>query len=257
MHRRPVDPRSFLSVWLLGVLGVVASIPYLFRSGVLDPATLPVSPVVAVLGTVVQTALLLAVATWIGLSLGPAVGLRTPFLDAWLDGHPLPDPRPVVVQALGFGVAAGALVLALERFAFASRVAVGSGAAAASPSALAVGVLAAFAGGTYEEILLRFGVVTAIVRGLSRLRPTPDGMPRPWMHWAAIVPAAALFAVGHLPATAQIAALSPLVVVRALVLNGLPGIVFGWLYWKGGLEAAMVAHFGAGIVVHVVPVLAA
>ena len=27
--------------------------------------------------------------------------------------------------------------------------------------------------------------------------------------------------------------------------------VFGWLYWKRGLEAAMISHFSADIVTHV------
>jgi hypothetical protein len=35
------------------------------------------------------------------------------------------------------------------------------------------------------------------------------------------------------------------------VLNGIGGIVFGWLYWRNGLESAMTAHFSADIVVHV------
>jgi hypothetical protein len=70
------------------------------------------------------------------------------------------------------------------------------------------------------------------------------------------VVAAALFAVGHLPATAALLPLTPLVVVRALVLNGLSGLVFGWLTWKRGILAAMLAHFSADIVLHtVVPVL--
>lgn len=251
MARRQVDRRSFLAVWLLGVAGVVASVPYLFRTGVLDPAALPLSPALAVVATIGQTAVLLAAATWIGLSLGPAVGLRTPFLDAALDGHPMPDPRPVVAQALGLGGAAGALVLALDRFAFAGRIAVGSGIAGTPLEVLGVGVLAALAGGTYEEILLRFGAMTLVVWALWRLRPGPDGMPRPWMHWLGVVLTAALFAVGHLPATAQLTALTPAVIARALVLNGLPGALFGWLYWKGGLEAAMIAHVGAGLVLHV------
>ncbi len=45
--------------------------------------------------------------------------------------------------------------------------------------------------------------------------------------------------------------LSPAVVARALVLNGVGGVVFGWLYWRRGLLAAMVAHFSADVVLHV------
>jgi membrane protease YdiL (CAAX protease family) len=69
--------------------------------------------------------------------------------------------------------------------------------------------------------------------------------------WTANVLAAAIFGVGHLPATAALMALTPLVVTRALVLNGLAGVVFGWLYWRRGLLAAMVAHFCGDLVLHV------
>jgi len=45
--------------------------------------------------------------------------------------------------------------------------------------------------------------------------------------------------------------LSPAVIARAVILNGIPGVAFGWLYWQRGLEAAMVAHFSADLVLHV------
>jgi membrane protease YdiL (CAAX protease family) len=38
------------------------------------------------------------------------------------------------------------------------------------------------------------------------------------------------------------------------VLNSLAGLVFGWLYWRRGLKAAMVAHFSADLVLHVLVV---
>jgi len=60
-----------------------------------------------------------------------------------------------------------------------------------------------------------------------------------------------LFGLGHLPATANILPLTPLVITRAVVLNGVGGVIFGWLYWKRGLESAMVAHFSADLILHV------
>ena len=63
--------------------------------------------------------------------------------------------------------------------------------------------------------------------------------------------AAVVFGLGHLPATAALLPLTPAVIARAVVLNGIPGVVFGWLFWRRGLEAAMVAHFGADLVLHV------
>jgi hypothetical protein len=38
--------------------------------------------------------------------------------------------------------------------------------------------------------------------------------------------------------------------VRILVLNLIPGILFGALFWKRGLLAAMTAHFSADVLMH-------
>lgn len=37
--------------------------------------------------------------------------------------------------------------------------------------------------------------------------------------------------------------LNPLVVIATLVLNGIGGLVFGWLFWTFGLESAILGHF--------------
>jgi len=69
--------------------------------------------------------------------------------------------------------------------------------------------------------------------------------------WAANIVTAVLFGLGHLPATAELAPLSVALVVRAVVLNGTAGLVFGALYRRYGLEWAMTSHFGVDIVAHV------
>jgi membrane protease YdiL (CAAX protease family) len=87
-------------------------------------------------------------------------------------------------------------------------------------------------------------------------RLTGTAVPRPLVVWAAIAITALLFGAGHLPTAAALLPLSPLVIARALLFNGLGGMVFGWLYWKRSLVAAMIAHFSADIVLHVlVPVI--
>ena len=74
--------------------------------------------------------------------------------------------------------------------------------------------------------------------------------------WFALLVAAVLFGAGHLPAAAKIWPLDGVVIARTLLLNGIGGVAFGWLYWKRGLEAAMIAHFSADIVLHVFAPLA-
>jgi membrane protease YdiL (CAAX protease family) len=111
-------------------------------------------------------------------------------------------------------------------------------------------LLASFYGGINEEILLRLFAVSGIA--LSRIN---NGVATELIFWAAIVLAAILFGIGHLPATARLAPLTPLLIVRALLLNGIAGILAGYLYWRYGLETAMIAHFSADIVLHVLPPL--
>src|SRR5262249_24688424 len=120
---------------------------------------------------------------------------------------------------------------------------------AANPAAWK-GFLASFYGGIDEEVFLRFGVMTLLVLGVGKIFHTGE-RPTGTAFWLANIIAATLFGLGHLPATAMLMPLTRLVVLRALLLNGIPGVVFGLLYWKRGLEAAMVSHFAADLVLHV------
>jgi len=114
------------------------------------------------------------------------------------------------------------------------------------------GFLASFYGGIAEEVLLRLFIVSLIVWITFKIKKTKDGNPTNFGIWIAIILSAILFGIGHLPATAQIVPLTGLVVFRAILLNGIGGIIFGWLYWKKGLESAIIAHFSTDIVLHVI-----
>jgi hypothetical protein len=45
-----------------------------------------------------------------------------------------------------------------------------------------------------------------------------------------------------------VVSLTPIVVIRTVLLNALGRVVFGWLFWRRSLEAAMVAHGSVHIV---------
>lgn len=116
------------------------------------------------------------------------------------------------------------------------------------------GFLGSFYGGIVEEILLRLFLVTLVVWVLWKFsKPKTDtSTPTSTSMWIAIIVAAVIFGLGHLPATAALVTVTPVVVARAVLLNGIGGIIFGWLYWKKGLESAMIAHFTTDIVLLVV-----
>ena len=113
------------------------------------------------------------------------------------------------------------------------------------------GFLASFYGGINEEILLRLIVMSFLAWLGKFISRTADGKPTNTVFWIANILAAVLFGLGHLPATALLIPLTPLIILRAVVLNGLVGIVCGWLYQTRGLESAMISHFSADIVLHV------
>ena len=60
--------------------------------------------------------------------------------------------------------------------------------------------------------------------------------------------AAILFAAGHLPATAIMIGITPMIVLRCFLLNGGFGVLFGYMYRKHGIHCAMIAHIGVHIV---------
>lgn len=128
------------------------------------------------------------------------------------------------------------------------------GLAAARPPAW-MGLLASLYGGITEEVLLRVFLMGVMAWLASRALPSKEAL-RPTAAWVAITVATVIFGLGHLPATASFSPLTGTVVLRALLLNGVGGMVFGWLYWRHSLMAAMVAHFTADLVLHVlVPLL--
>ncbi|HEY9087998.1 MAG TPA: CPBP family intramembrane glutamic endopeptidase [Anaerolineaceae bacterium] len=206
---------------------------------------------VIALASTVQAGLLIAIATGLGLLAARAVGLRLPVLIAALSGQPaLPILTAGLLAALLVGFGAGALIAVLERFVFQPRLPAAFRQADAKQP-LWQRILACFYGGIYEELLLRLFVMTGLIWLIGRAWPFAAGQIPAGIFWAANILAALLFGIGHLPATARLAPLTPFIITRALVLNGLAGVLFGVLFLRYGLELAIIAHFCADIVIHV------
>ncbi|NKX44645.1 type II CAAX prenyl endopeptidase Rce1 family protein [Roseicyclus persicicus] len=101
---------------------------------------------------------------------------------------------------------------------------------------LALGLLY---GGLTEEVLMRWGLLTALALGLSRFLPHRAAL------WLAAGLAALAFAAAHLPAVQlEAGAMTPLLTARTLIWNALLGLAYGAALLRGGLEAAILAHIG-------------
>ncbi|MEO7001651.1 MAG: CPBP family glutamic-type intramembrane protease [Ktedonobacterales bacterium] len=197
-----------------------------------------------------QSVVLVAVATGLGLLLAHQIGLGAPLLEGVLAGKNVAaQALAMIAPALILGVVSSAILLVLEMTVFWPRMPKAMRDDFPIP-ALWKRILASFYGGIDEEILLRLFLFSLLAWLIGFAWHVPDGRPTLGAFWVANILAAVVFGLGHLPTTAALAKLTPLLVVRAILLNGIVGVATGYLFWQYGLEAAMLAHFSADLVLH-------
>jgi hypothetical protein len=210
----------------------------------LSPGALPtvpgVPPAAVVALSLVQPALLVLVAAALGAVLAPAVGLRSRVAARAAGDRVAGSFRAEARLAVPAGLATGVVLVGLD-LAYWTVVGGPDPTPTAAGAVLAGVPLRLLYGGLTEEVLLRWGLVTLLVWAGWRLTGRPE-TPSPAVAWTAVVVAAVAFGVGHLPAVAATTPLGPALVARTVALNAVAGVVYGWLYWRRSLEAAMVAH---------------
>ena len=231
---------------IAGALAALALMPYVMALTPQKFTALPLPLPAIVLAAAAQTGVLCWLLGWLGLYLGAPYGLDAPWLRAWVYRRPRdPARRPRWWLAVMLGGLAALLVVGLS--------ALGPKHAEDVIQAWR-GALASFYGGIVEEVLYRLLLVSALVWLLARCNRR---VARPWMFVLAIVLAALLFGAGHLSAAHAAGLLgTPLLVARIVLLNAVVAVVFGGLFWKYGLEHAMLAHFCADLMLHVAAPLA-
>ena len=97
-----------------------------------------------------------------------------------------------------------------------------------------------FVGGIIEEVMMRLFFMSLVVFIISKILKKKE-IPT-LIFVIANIFAALLFAAGHLPSTATMTALTPVIIFRCFLFNGGLGIAFGYLYRKYGIGYAMLAH---------------
>ena len=255
-----INWQVFFILWIAAILSTIALLPYILelQSSALTSLDLPISLPALIALQITQSAILFAIIIFAGMFFASRIGLGMPILDSVTRSESASGKaRAILPLSIGLGVIASLLIIGLDVFIFqpAMLKELGDSANAlnlqnAQPAAWK-GFLASFYGGIAEEILLRLFVMSLFTWLGRFVSKTQEGKPTSTVFWIANILAAVLFGLGHLPATEMIIPLTPLVITRAILLNGIGGVIFGWLYWKRGLEAAMIAHFSADIVLHV------
>lgn len=192
----------------------------------------------------VQPAILTLVCVGLGAYAAPRAGLGAPALSALLQGDsPWPSLRAGLVPAV-LVAAASAAVIALYS-AMTAPLLAGAGAFEAPLLSRLL------YGGVTEEIIARWGLMSLLVWLSLRFLPHGD-LP----YAIGIAGAALIFAAGHLPLLYALVSTPSLWLVAAVLIgNTLVGIGFGWLFWRYGLEAPIVAHAGAHGIVYAAALL--
>jgi Type II CAAX prenyl endopeptidase Rce1-like len=184
---------------------------------------------------VLNPALLVIVAALVGAWLAHRVGLRSLVAGTASDAA----WARTLASGSALGVVLGMALAAVDSLLQPHLGAPWQQLVATRPSSALVVASSLLYGGLAEEVMLRWGAMSLMATVLCRLlgerrRGIAVGV--------AVVLAALLFAAAHLPVLAAQVELTPMVVARTLLLNGVAGTVYGVLFWRRHLEAAMAAH---------------
>lgn len=232
----------FFAWFLLGFLGIVAMA---VRIGVDDLRAVEGAPQIGdgvlILLLIVQPSVILAVAVAVGVALSGKVGLRSWLTDRLRGDPPALVSFPTVVGTLALTVAAAILALLID-LGF-RLVAPDAFAGMPGPDLELIPRLSALLyGGITEELMLRYGLMTALAWGVFALLRARAAANRQVVMWSVVLIVAVVFGAGHVPALSATIEPNAVLVIRTIAINALLGALYGWLYWRYALEHAILAH---------------
>ncbi len=246
--------RLFLILWIAGLASVLSFFlvdlsALLANLPVTAGTSLPFSPWLLKLLSIIQTSILLSVAVFVGVALASRVGLSSPAAEAAASrGNIASALKPQIAPGLTGGLAGGLAILSTwllwRPFLPAEFVTRAERLNKSLPFLTRL-----LYGGIIEELLLRWGVMTLLVWLAWQLLQKGRGEPRVIFFVIAIIISSVVFGLGHLPLASALGAdFTVAIVSYVVVANSVFGLIAGYLYWKKGLEAAMIAH----MLIHVV-----
>jgi hypothetical protein len=247
--------KLFLILWIAGITGVLSFLlvdlsALLANFPVTAGTEIPLSYSLLKLLSIIQPTVIVSLAVLVGVGLAPKVGLSAPLAESAAGGRQLiPALRPQVVPGVVGGFLGGVAIviswLVLKPFLppeFVTR--------AEELNKHMPFLTRLLYGGITEELLLRWGVMTLLVWIAWRLLQKGKDEPRAICFVSAIVLSAIVFGLGHLPLVSALGVhFTAAIVLYIVVANSAFGFIAGYLYWKKGLESAIVAHMFAHVVI--------
>ena len=238
--------RLALLIALVATPGPVA-ISWLALPILVDPNNIPVPLATLQIAAAIQSIVLVVLASVIGTRLSVKVGLRAPAFNALAYGRGFfLGLRPQWLPGAIGGITGATIILCFYAFA---------------PSALTIieeqGSIPLAArllyGGISEEVLIRWGLMTLLAWTGWRVLQRGSGEVSVGVIWCAIAISALIFGISHVPSVAAVMGTVPASIVAYITVgNALFGLVAGYLFWRYGLESAIIAHVLTHILVYAV-----
>jgi len=238
-----INWKMFFVLLGLTMISIICVFPYILsvQGELLSKIGQPIE--IIFFAQLIQSLILFSVAIFFGLFFAKKFNFKLPLIQAVLEKK---DYRETLKSILGTSIFSGiivAIAIYVLDMLFTMQGVVISTHQNYAP--IWQKLLASVYGGVAEEILMRLFFmmlfVWVSVKLFKQIEPSKINI------MISIFLAAIIFGLGHLPITASITTITPIVVTRAIVLNGIGGVGFGWLFWKKGLESAIIAHFTADI----------
>lgn len=248
--KNSINWKIYLILLVASILSIIAVLPYAFTlaSETIKQASIPL-PII-VISSIIQSSILFAFVLFVGLKLSKKFGLWLPILEKYLNTKKIPDEFYIISKkSILYWILVAIIIIFLD-FVF-SNLWVGIRLWTWQMPTYWMGFLASFYWWINEEILLRLFFMTFLVWIFSKIIKTDKNiLKNNFIMWTSIIVSTVIFGLWHLPITWSVTSITFLVVLRALLLNWVAWIIFGWLYWKKWLESAIIAHFSWDIVLH-------
>ena len=243
--------KIYFFLLVLSIIGAAGLLPY---SKALPAGNVPVDmpDSLLLLATFLQAFLLTAIAAFFGHMLSRRTGLGTPVIENIVykgQGTKLRPGYHVLVPALIGLIFALIMIFADLMMIKLFQIEAAEGAQA---PVWWRGLSASLYGGLSEEIMMRLFAMNLIIFLFNSIGKNSEKKSSAGKVVTAMILSSVIFGIGHLAAAFAVGTATPGFVARTLILNFIPGMAFGWLYWRRSLISAMIAYFAADIVLHVV-----
>ena len=215
---------NFFYIWILALTGFIILLPVMsVLYAELNIDSIPTTLII------IQGAIVTGVYAAIGSILSQRIGFNPPYISYLLNKEPLsPNLKKQLFYSSIIG-AIGAVILFLGSSAFSLYI-------GQFPILNRI-----FGAGLYEEVMVRWFFASLFIWIFWCLFDRKSQKPGNIVIWSGLIVSNILFIMGHYPAI-SILILNNLEIINMFFWMFIITLPWGWLYWKFGIESAIVAH---------------